>query len=734
MRFRILSLILLSTFSVAADLKVRVVDPQSAVVQTARVTVFASGYDRPIAVLPASADGTITLSGLKPGEYRVQVLAAGFAPQTVNTSLPAERPLTVQLVIATSPETVVVSAAAMPVPQAETGTSVTVLGQTTLATLNQPLLSDALRFTPGAVVSNAGRYGGLSTLSVRGGESRYNKVIIDGVPVNDPGGTFDFGVVSTQDVQRIEILRGTASNLYGSDAMSSVVQMWSANGATHTPQLTFGAEGGTFATARGFAALAGARGRFDYNLFGEQFNTTGEGVNDDYSNSSQGANLGLKLSDNVSLRWRTRHSNNRSGVSNNWWFNGAQIIAPDTDGYARQNNLLSGLDLTINVPGRWQHHITGFEYSHYRRNTDNFTDPARPAFTDDPYDSRTDFNRTGLQYTSEYTPISWARTLFGYYFEDENEFIDTTYISFGFPGESHTHGGRRNHGLFGEQFVNWKRLTFLGGARYEHNQSFGDKVLPRVSMTAVALRGGNILSGTRLRFSYSEGIKAPTFEEQFGVTGTYLTIPNPGLRAERARTFETGFQQGFFGNRYSLNATYFNSHYTDQIQYKYSPVAAQYININKALAHGAEVELSGRISKRLSLDGAYTYTSTQAQSAPLCTPGSGCTATGEPLLHRPRHSGEVLLTYLTSKWGGSLAGTFIGRRPDSDFLFGAITPVDYAAGYGRVDLSGWRAINHYMTAFASVGNLLNKQYNDVVGYRGLRANFRAGMRFRIGGD
>src|SRR5205807_7742559 len=109
------------------------------------------------------------------------------------------------------------------------------------------------------------------SLFVRGGESRYNKVVIDGVPVNDPNGFFDLGVVPMFQVDRVELVRGAVSTLYGSDAMTSVLQMFSAAGSTATPELRFGADGGNYGTAHGFAALAGVRSRFDYNLFGEQF-------------------------------------------------------------------------------------------------------------------------------------------------------------------------------------------------------------------------------------------------------------------------------------------------------------------------------------------------------------------------------------------------------------------------------------------------------------------------------
>ena len=90
-----------------------------------------------------------------------------------------------------------------------------------------------------------------------------------------------------------------------------------------------------------------------------------------------------------------------------------------------------------------------------------------------------------------------------------------------------------------------------------------------------------------------------------------------------------------------------------------------------------------------------------------------------------------MLNYAASKWGGNLGGSFVGRRPDSDF---SGLGIDHAPGYARVDVGGWYKIHPRVTAYANVGNALNRHYQEVVGYPALRANFRAGLRFRIGGE
>jgi outer membrane receptor protein involved in Fe transport len=296
------------------------------------------------------------------------------------------------------------------------------------------------------------------------------------------------------------------------------------------------------------------------------------------------------------------------------------------------------------------------------------------------------------------------------------------------------HGLRLNHELYGQQQLTLGRLSVVAGARFVHNGSFGNKGVPRVALTLQALRGAQIFSGTRLRFSYATGIKEPLLEESFA-SGPFA-VANPNLKPETNRAFEAGIQQGLFGGRYALTATYYNNLFRDQIEFASSSTSlqGQYENLNKSFSHGAEVEFQGKLVSRLSLNTAYTYTSTQILQAPLCTPANFCDplqATGQPFIRRPKHSATALLTYLGSRWGGSLAGSFVGRRPDSDFFgFG----INHAAGYVRVDMGGWYALTSRVTAYVNLQNAFDKHYEEVVGYPALGVNFRAGMRFRIGGE
>jgi vitamin B12 transporter len=715
---------LFSTSTFASEFKVRVLDPSSAAVPGARVSVFSSD-GKALGVSTSASDGVAAFKNVS-GSVRVRVDALGFGQLETTASEPSHQ-ITVQLSMAVSAQTVVVTADATPLEAAKAGATVSSLDANTLGVLNLPELSDNLRFIPGVYVSDTGQRGGLTTLFVRGGESTYNKVIVDGVPVNEDGGVMNVGVVSAYGVDRVEMVRGAVSTLYGSDAMTSVTQLWSATGTTHTPQLKFGSEGGTFSTAHGFASLAGAASLFNYNVFADQFQTSGQGVNDDYENAMQGASLGLKLADNTALRLRLRHANSRTGVQSDWFFPypGVTSIAPDTFQYARQNDLLGSLELTFSPMHNWQNTITGFEYNHVRRNVDPGLDAAR--LNDFPFDNRDHFNRAGVDYQGEITERTWSRSVFGFHFEDENGYITSP--------SSFTHGLRRNSALFGEQVIDWKRLTVQGGLRWEHNESFGNKAVPRVSASFLLRQGNKWLGGTRLRGSYSEGIQEPSFEQTFGIAGNFVTLPNPNLKPAQARALEAGFVQSLLNGRWSLAALYFHNRFRDQIEFTFDNTnsTGQYFNLNRSLAHGAEVELQGRLSHKISIGGSYTYNSTQVLSAPSCTAGNGCTLTGQAFIRRPKQLGSVLTTYTGTRWGASLAGSFVGRRTDFDFEPFPIPQVSLP-GYARLDASGYYNINRHVTAFATVQNLLNRKYEEVAGYPAYKANFRAGMRFRLGGD
>ncbi len=729
--------LIFSAAAFAADLTIKVLDPHLAAVSGAQVELLRDNDSRTLATEITSAEGIVIFHRQDPGPYQVKVLAPGFAQETIEVS--AQTELTVTLRLATASETVVVTATRTPIVAQAAGADVETLTAGQLTTMQPIAANDAVRFLPGAIVNTAGQRGGLSSLFVRGGESNYNKVIVDGVTINEPGGTFDFGTLSLSQGDRMEFVRGAQSTLYGSDAMTSVVQVSTRTGSTRIPELRFGADGGNFETANGYASLAGARGRFDYNIFGDQFNTNGSGVNDAYSDSLEGANVGARVNDSASLRFHFRHSNSHTGVPGEWSFNGYDPLVPSNGlseplvplqpnpyEWSQLNNLLGSVELTVAAPNGWQHRLSGFDYV-YRYNEQNPGDPARV----DPFGNPIDYpsnevdhiNRGGFEYQGDYSERTWAHTTFGYRLENENGFVGD--INFG-----QTHGQRLNQDTYVQQELTLGRLGIIAGGRFVHDSAFGNTGVPRVALSWQALRGSEIFSGTHLRFSYATGFKEPRLEETFA--GPPYTQPNLGLKPERLRAFEAGIQQEFVRNKYELTATYFNNLFHDQINYvTVNPITfvGEYVNVNQAFAQGAEAVLRAKLSPRFLVNAAYTYTSSQYLDNPA--PFDPVYNPGQPLLRRPKHSATTQLSYLRNRWGATLSGSFVGRRADSDFFgFGIM----HAAGYVRADFGGWYAILPRLTAYVNVENALDRRYNEVVGYPALPVNFRAGMRFRIGGE
>jgi vitamin B12 transporter len=733
----------------AADLKVKVVDPQSAAVAGAQVTLFAKGRDTVLKVASTSPEGVATFGELSSGGYRIQVLAAGFASQAEDVS-PRSDIITIQLRLATASETVVVTATRTPLAAEDSGASVSTQESAQLETMQPIAADDAVRFLPGAVINTAGQRGGISSLFVRGGESTYNKVIVDGVAVDNPGETFDFGTLPLTQADRVEFLRGTQSTLYGSDAMTSVLQVWTRTGSTSVPELRFGADGGNFGTASGEASLAGVHAGFDYNVFGNQFNSSGLGVNDAYSDSLAGANIGIAITDHAALRLHLRHSNSYTGLPGEWNFNGNDpvitpysasgtllppgLLQPDPVESAHLNSSLGSVELAVSQPSGWQHRLTGFDYLYRYTDNNPNTDPNTAPYTYDSFADtyETHVNRVGVEYQGDYSERTSAHfaahSTFGYRIENETGVVS----DMDFPPPAS--GQRLDQDAYLQQQVTWGRLIAIAGGRFVHSSAYGNIGVPRVALTLLAFRGGELFSGTRMRFSYAVGYMEPALYQTFGEIA-YDYTSNRGLLPERTRAFEAGFEQKFFAGRWALNGSYFNNLFHDQIEAVPTASGAyEFFNLEQSFAQGAEIELQGRIRPRLLLTTAYIYTSTEILENPECTPSNPCSfpyAPGDPLLLRPKHSATTLLNYGGKRWSANLAGSFVGSRADSDFDG---FNINHAAGYVRVDLGGWYAINSRITAYVNVDNALDRRYNEVLGYPALPVNFRAGFRFRIGGE
>src|SRR6185436_6777593 len=243
--------------------------------------------------------GQFKISDIAAGHYTIGAEATGFTQaEAVSVDVPAKATSSVnlRLDVAAITDRVVVTATRTMAQTAELGGSISVITGEDLQRMNQSLVSESLRLIPGLVVAQSGGRGGITSVFARGGESDYNKVLIDGVPVNSAGGLFDFAPLTPENLERVEVVRGPRSALFGSDAMTSVIQLMTRRGSTAIPEFELSGEGGSFDHHRETAQLSGLARWFDYSgSFGYQ-TSGGRFENNDYTNRTASANLGFQLS------------------------------------------------------------------------------------------------------------------------------------------------------------------------------------------------------------------------------------------------------------------------------------------------------------------------------------------------------------------------------------------------------------------------------------------------------
>jgi vitamin B12 transporter len=255
-----------------------------------------------------------------------------------------------------------------------------------------------------------------------------------------------------------------------------------------------------------------------------------------------------------------------------------------------------------------------------------------------------------------------------------------------------------------------------------------------------------------LRVNYGEGIKAPSMIEAF--SQSYLLLGNPELRPERSRSFDVGLEQFFWKDRLRVEGVYFKNRFRDQIAFIADPATSggpvklpdgkktHFINNDRATAEGFELSISTRPNRWLRFDGNYTLLDTNLDAASDVFDSAAGTLVsnpevGLPLYRRPRHSGSASVAFVGGRFDANLDGVFIGKRRDYDpALFSRFDtkgrPI-YNGGYTKLDLAGSYRLSPLVSLFGRIENLLNQDYEEVLGYPAYRLNFSAGMRFRIGG-
>lgn len=661
----------------------------------------------------STADGVYLLA-LPPGSYHISFQHSSFVTREVVLSLPAAetRALDLRLEIARVSEKIVVTSNAQPLELDRTPAPVDLIGRQEIDQRQAVSLPDLLATQTGISLARTGTIGGFATIFVDGGNSSFTKVLIDGTPVNLPGGDFLFNNLTLDNVDKVEIVHGAESALYGSDAMAGVIQIVSHQGATRIPELNLFAEGGGFSSARGGAQLSGLLGKFDYSAAGSYFYTDGQGINDAFLNRSFAGNLGYSFSDSNQLRLTLRSTASFAGTA------GQTLLGPnfsDSTAFDDLRVLSGNLSWSFKTGAHWTHRISGME--------SRFLDTN--GFPDFSFFETAQFNRAGFLEQSTYSFRQGAATA-GYQYEVEN--ADPNDLS-------GLHARRNNQaGFLDARWQPLSRLTLSAGARAEANTNFGTRVVPRVGAVYALRRSQNFLGDTRARISYGQGIEEPTIFESFG--SDPCNPGNPSLRPERSRTLNVGVDQYFSADRFRLSAGYFTSQFRDLINQEVGPAnpicfsgnELLYFNTDLSRARGMNWSGEAHINHWLLLKGNYSYDDTRVLNTVASAPA--IQQPGNHLLRRPVNSGNLWLNASFHRLNFNLAGYFTGVRTDSDFDGLGITR---NPGYARFDFATAYNFSRGLSFYGRVTNLFDKQYQEAVGFPALGRDYRLGLNYRFTG-
>jgi outer membrane cobalamin receptor len=584
-------------------------------------------------------------------------------------------------------------------------------------------VEEALRFVPGLTVNQTGSRGNVGSLFARGGNSNMNLVLVDGVPVNQFGGVYNFANLPVENVERIEVVRGPQSALYGANAIGAVIQIITRQPSA-TPEAHGFAEGGSFGTARGGFGGSGRWGRLGANLDVARLDTNGIAPNDDFRNESASLALSYDIGASARLSYHFSADAAAGGGAGAFFFNPARANRVNRD---QENTYLNGLELEMRAGRVRQRFSAGFYnqiFNFYSAFGASRTTNFRGQFT-----SLTEI------------PLAAGHTLAaGFEFQHEtvrNSFLNDS-TGNGIPVD------RDNYGTFVEyRFEHGGRWFANAGVRLEDVRTTS---LPAIQYGTGGPRAEATILSANPKLSFGFLPKAGGSTKLHASTGTGLRAPdgyelafssNPKLKPERTTSFDLGVEQSFWRRRVTADLTYFYNRFHDLIvslgptQKGLSRWSSD--NLANSRAQGLEFTLAVRPTSSLRISGNYTWLPTRLlglDGAPDQT--LAFFRVGQQLLRRPEHSAAYAMVWKRGRVTVDTAAFFRSSALDVDPTFGASGGIFRNSGWVRPDAGVEVALSRDVAIYGRLRNFTDEKYMEVYGFQSLRRNFVAGMKFRLG--
>ncbi|MFM9849485.1 MAG: TonB-dependent receptor plug domain-containing protein [Hyphomicrobiaceae bacterium] len=580
--------------------------------------------------------------------------------------------------------------------------------------------ADALRSMPGVYVSRSAGFGGETQVRLRGAEANHTLVLIDGMVANQPGtGEFDFALLSTDQIERIEIIRGAQSGLYGSGAIGGAINIVTKTGK-RPPKGSIWSEAGSYKTVAGGVTLSGgtdrAHGLISYSATSSNgFNIADQGWETDaFSRRSFLFKGGVKPTDTFAVDFFLRNSEKRGDRDDDLF---CPFPAPPTcTGFSKQidsfshfatSSWLTGVEARLDSFGGALTHKFKVNYAET-----NLEDTSGPFF------SRNDNDRSNFAYSATWkfdTPgVGGAAKHFltGLVEKEMESFTPVT-------GDNRSRERDRlaTAAEYRGEFAN--RLFIAGNVRHDDNDSFKDFTTWRTS-ASLALRE----FGLRPHASVGTGVRLPTMVEQFGQFTGFVS--NPNLQPEESFGWDAGIEYSFLKGRAVLDVTYFNTDFRNEIFTDFSlfPIIGVDNRSGKSTREGVEVALRWQIMPSLTIGGAYTWLDARDDA-------------GFEEIRRPKNTGRVDVSYGFAEGRGNvtLAAIYNGQARDFAFELPFFTQTRVALGeYWLVSAAASWKLQPGVEVFGRVENLLDEHYQEVYGFETARIAAYAGVKITFGGE
>jgi vitamin B12 transporter len=593
-------------------------------------------------------------------------------------------------------ERIVVSATRIETPEGDSPATIDVIRSDDFEIKQTRRVADALRQVPGVSVVQSGPPGSLTSVFTRGLRSEHTQVLLDGIPINQGlQGAFNFGDLTTENIDRIEIVRGPQSTLYGPRALAGVIQIFTKRG-NGEPTSEFSLEGGSNTTIRGTLTSSGSANQFDYSVGLSGLTTDNERPNNQYRLWNGIANLGWSPNEQWRLSTLITYSLADLGLPNS-------ISDPRPRDNFLTERWLVAPHLDYN-PVEWWHHRLIFSYDEERQvndpNEDNFVGPTRALFT-----------RATVDYQNDVKPVSWLTLTSGFFYSEVEAGQERPFVLFGdeFIGDE-----TEQTSLFMQASVTpFSGLNLVAGGRYDHFNEFGDVWTYRFAGSYLIAK-----TDTHLHASVATGFSPPSPQDKiFG--------NNFALEPEENLGWDAGIEQRFWQGRLAIGLTYFHNDLSNVIGFN---GLFETLNLGAARTQGIEAEIRATPTKDLTLHATYTYLDTEKTSAAdLNQPP------GTRLPRRARNEVYLSASYL---WFGRLRLTaeakFVNAReelmfPPPDFMPTLVDIEDYAFA----NLAAEYEINSSVSVFARINNLTDEQYSEVFGFPALGRTAIGGFKVRF---